>query len=397
MRLAHRPARRPGRPPAAERGSAGAEVLPFCVLIFVFGTLLLVNAWGVIDAKFAVTSASREAARTYAESDAGHGGEAAARRAAEDAITAYGTRVGSLVAKASAVSAHEARLHEFVVQGGDVGRITIDPVTFDPTQPILRPTLRLEAAPLAQVLRLTLGDRATGEGLVDGSLLVTFNVAPPLRVLPLRGDLRARPGATLVLARFGADEATWLADQSTAAIDRIQAFCDAEGIDCHLRRAGGFWTATAPAQMGAWDGPIRAAEQVGRARYLEPLDAEALRARTGSPVIVGAVGLSGIPPGGILRIDGDSLRGGQVSTSIRRSVGAPIDRGQGPDHTNEHGSRAARHQAERRLDRGRISRACARARKGLRVPFAVDGAHELAPSVVLVRRLEAERVDGPRQ
>ena len=34
----------------AEQGSAGAEVLPFCVLIFVFGTLLLVNAWGVIDA-----------------------------------------------------------------------------------------------------------------------------------------------------------------------------------------------------------------------------------------------------------------------------------------------------------------------------------------------------------
>jgi glycine/D-amino acid oxidase-like deaminating enzyme len=92
-----------------------------------------------------------------------------------------------------------------------------------------------------------------------------------------------------LLSHFGAEQATWLADQSTAAIDRIQAFCEQEGIDCHLRRAGGFWTATAPAQMGAWDGPIRAAEQVGRARYLEPLDAEALRAGTGSPVIVGGV------------------------------------------------------------------------------------------------------------
>lgn len=89
MRLAHHRLPAPGpRPP--ERGSAGAEVLPFCVLIFVFGTLLLVNAWGVIDAKFAVTSASREAARTYAESDGGLGGEAAARSAAEDAIRAYG-------------------------------------------------------------------------------------------------------------------------------------------------------------------------------------------------------------------------------------------------------------------------------------------------------------------
>ena len=43
---------------------AGGEVLPFGVLIFVLGTLLLVNAWAVIDAKFAVSSASREAART---------------------------------------------------------------------------------------------------------------------------------------------------------------------------------------------------------------------------------------------------------------------------------------------------------------------------------------------
>lgn len=88
MRIAHhrRPAPAPRR---RDRGSAGAEVLPFCVLIFVFGTLLLVNAWGVIDAKFAVTSAAREAARTYAESDGGLAGEGAAKDAAEDAIAAY--------------------------------------------------------------------------------------------------------------------------------------------------------------------------------------------------------------------------------------------------------------------------------------------------------------------
>jgi len=88
MRLSHH--RREIALDGGERGSAGAEVLPFCVLIFVFGTLLLVNAWGVIDAKFAVTSAAREAARTYAESDGGLTGEGAARDAAEDAIRAYG-------------------------------------------------------------------------------------------------------------------------------------------------------------------------------------------------------------------------------------------------------------------------------------------------------------------
>ena len=74
-----------------ERGAVGGvEALPFSVLIFVFGTLLLVNAWGVIDAKLAVSSASREATRTLAESTDAGTGDAAARRSAEDAIAAYG-------------------------------------------------------------------------------------------------------------------------------------------------------------------------------------------------------------------------------------------------------------------------------------------------------------------
>lgn len=75
----------------SDRGAVGGiEALPFSVLVFVFGTLLLANAWGVIDAKFAVASAAREATRTYAESDEPGPGDEAARRAAADAIAAYG-------------------------------------------------------------------------------------------------------------------------------------------------------------------------------------------------------------------------------------------------------------------------------------------------------------------
>lgn len=89
VRVRHRapvPAAAPG-----ERGVVGGmEALPFSVLVFVFGSLMLVNAWGVVDAKFAVTSASREATRTFAESNDPGAGEVAARRAAEDAIAAYG-------------------------------------------------------------------------------------------------------------------------------------------------------------------------------------------------------------------------------------------------------------------------------------------------------------------
>ena len=45
----------------------GIEVLPLGFLIFVAVPLLLVNTWGVIDAKLATTSASREAVRTFVE------------------------------------------------------------------------------------------------------------------------------------------------------------------------------------------------------------------------------------------------------------------------------------------------------------------------------------------
>jgi hypothetical protein len=70
----------------------GIEGLVFGVLVFVFGTLVVTNAWGVIDAKLATTSAAREAARTYVEAlsagDAGPAAEAAAR----EAILSHGRR-----------------------------------------------------------------------------------------------------------------------------------------------------------------------------------------------------------------------------------------------------------------------------------------------------------------
>lgn len=52
---------------ADEGAVAGLEALAFGALIFVAGTLLIVNAWGVIDAKFAVSAAAREATRSFVE------------------------------------------------------------------------------------------------------------------------------------------------------------------------------------------------------------------------------------------------------------------------------------------------------------------------------------------
>ena len=76
------------------RGDAGQvggiEVLPFGFLLFVGVTLLFVNVWGVIDAKLAVTSAAREAARAFSESDNESTARAMATARAEETLAAYG-------------------------------------------------------------------------------------------------------------------------------------------------------------------------------------------------------------------------------------------------------------------------------------------------------------------
>ena len=59
----------------------GIEALPFGLLIFVVGSLLIANAWAVVDAKFATDAAARQAVRTFVE-----GGEEA--RARGDAVAA---------------------------------------------------------------------------------------------------------------------------------------------------------------------------------------------------------------------------------------------------------------------------------------------------------------------
>ena len=69
---------------------AGLEAIPFGLLLFVIGALLVTNAWAVIDAKMAVTSAAREAARTYVEAKDHETGLEDATRAARAAFEARG-------------------------------------------------------------------------------------------------------------------------------------------------------------------------------------------------------------------------------------------------------------------------------------------------------------------
>jgi hypothetical protein len=63
----------------------GIEALPFGILVFVVGSLLVANAWAVIDAKLAVDAAARQAARHYVEAPVGTAGSPDPEQGAIDA------------------------------------------------------------------------------------------------------------------------------------------------------------------------------------------------------------------------------------------------------------------------------------------------------------------------
>lgn len=75
----------------------GVEVLPFSLLIFVAGALIVANAWAVIDIKLAVNAATREGARAFVEASDAAAGGAEADRVAREAITGHGRRAELLV------------------------------------------------------------------------------------------------------------------------------------------------------------------------------------------------------------------------------------------------------------------------------------------------------------
>ena len=76
---------------------AGIEALPFGLLTFVVGALLVANAWAVIDAKIAVSSAAREAVRAFVEAPVDGDPFAAADAAARSAIEGAGRHPDQLV------------------------------------------------------------------------------------------------------------------------------------------------------------------------------------------------------------------------------------------------------------------------------------------------------------
>ena len=82
--------------PRDESGQVGIE-LPFGLLTFVVGALLVANAWAVIDAKMAVSAAARQATRAFVEAPADDDPMALAEAAARSAVEGAGRDPDQLV------------------------------------------------------------------------------------------------------------------------------------------------------------------------------------------------------------------------------------------------------------------------------------------------------------
>jgi hypothetical protein len=68
----------------------GWEVIPFGILIFVVGTLLLINVWAVVDTRLAVGEAAREGAQAFVHESSEQSARNEARRAALGSLRGHG-------------------------------------------------------------------------------------------------------------------------------------------------------------------------------------------------------------------------------------------------------------------------------------------------------------------
>lgn len=82
----------------SERGqAAGIESVPFGILVFVAGLILVVNVWAVIDTRAAVDTAARDYLRAYTASDDLPSATARGRAAANASVSARSGAADRLV------------------------------------------------------------------------------------------------------------------------------------------------------------------------------------------------------------------------------------------------------------------------------------------------------------
>lgn len=93
-----------------------------------------------------------------------------------------------------------------------------------------------------------------------------------------------------LLKALGKDDATFLLNKSVSILDDMSAFVAQNGIQCDLRRGSSTWTATSPAQVGAWNAMLRTAEKMGIDPPYKELAKDELRDQFGTgPYYAGIV------------------------------------------------------------------------------------------------------------
>ena len=107
----------------------------------------------------------------------------------------------------------------------------------------------------------------------------------------------------------GEADALALARASEQAIGELAQFCEENAIDAHFRRGGHLWTATTPAQLGAWNEAFTLCERLG-VHPFERLPDDVVAARTGSPVHLA----------GILEPSGATVHPGHLVRGLRRAA-----------------------------------------------------------------------------
>jgi glycine/D-amino acid oxidase-like deaminating enzyme len=96
------------------------------------------------------------------------------------------------------------------------------------------------------------------------------------------------PKVESLVSVCGEAEGLRIARAAERAVDELGNFCQQHGIDAHYRRGDHLWTATSPAQQGAWSDVLAFCERLG-VRAFEPLEPREVARRTGSPVHLGGV------------------------------------------------------------------------------------------------------------
>lgn len=87
----------------------------------------------------------------------------------------------------------------------------------------------------------------------------------------------------------GADDALWLADQTSESVSAIGTFLQEHGIDAEFTESGWIWSATVAQHAGSWNGIVDLCRKLGRETVFQELSREDVAHRTGSDIHIAGV------------------------------------------------------------------------------------------------------------